>query len=52
MNKVLIVGGMYQKLRWDNWGTGGEAFNVELWRMRNRTKNPKCTMLAPSDTEL
>ena len=52
MNKVLIVGGMYQKLRWDNWGTGVEAFNVELWRMLNRNKNTKCTMLAPSDTEL
>ena len=52
MNKVLIVGGMYQKLRWDNWGTGVEAFNVELWRMLNRNKNTKCIMLAPSDTEL
>ena len=52
MNKILIVAGMYQKLRWDNWGTGVEAFNVELWRMLNRNKHTDCTILAPSDTEL
>tara|TARA_R110000824_G_scaffold9937_1_gene44221 strand:+ start:1034 stop:2188 length:1155 start_codon:yes stop_codon:yes gene_type:complete len=52
MNKILIVAGMYQKLRWDNWGTGVEAFNVELWKMFNRNKNTKCIILAPSDTKL
>jgi glycosyltransferase involved in cell wall biosynthesis len=52
MTKILIVAGMYQKLCWDSWGTGVEAFNVELWRMLNQNKNTDCTILAPSDTKL